>query len=306
MHTHLAALGLPRTPLSWAPDAAAGFGRAHKAPESRKWVSRVSDLDDLRHQTSRPAMRALTFATAWTEIDGRVLQLVERKASAVVPGHPRIRWGPARTAASCLATAVDLASLVASDPDASATPGLHYQLEVWLPFIEAYDAGLWLFWPLEHEIILVERPTFDTEGGRLHCADGPAIRWPAGAGYFFWRGVEVPADVILFPEAIRAGDVLREQNTELRRILLERMGPARFLRETGARPVHADECGRLYRIAAPGVEPIAFVEVTNSTPEPDGTYKRYLLRVPPVRTARAAVAWTFGMSERQYAPAAQT
>ena len=49
------------------------------------------------------------------------------------------------------------------------------------------------------------------------------------------------------------------------------------------------------------------VEVRNSTPEPDGSCKTYFLRVPPAtRTARAAVAWTFGLGAVEYRPAAQS
>jgi hypothetical protein len=40
------------------------------------------------------------------------------------------------------------------------------------------------------------------------------------------------------------------------------------------------------------------VQVTNATPEPDGTHRAYWLRVPPgMRTARQAVAWTFDLDE---------
>jgi hypothetical protein len=48
--------------------------------------------------------------------------------------------------------------------------------------------------------------------------------------------------------------------------------------------------------------------VVNSTPEQDGTYRRYLLRVPPTtRTAREAVAWTFGFDNaREYMVATQS
>jgi hypothetical protein len=48
------------------------------------------------------------------------------------------------------------------------------------------------------------------------------------------------------------------------------------------------------------------VKVLNATPEPDGTFQDYYLRVPPdVESAREAVAWTFDM-EDGYAPVAQT
>ena len=49
------------------------------------------------------------------------------------------------------------------------------------------------------------------------------------------------------------------------------------------------------------------VEVQNSTPEPDGSIKTYFLRVPPAtRTAREAVAWTFGLGAVEYRPAAES
>ena len=37
--------------------------------------------------------------------------------------------------------------------------------------------------------------------------------------------------------------------------------------------------------------------------EPDGSFKDYFIRVPPtIRTAHAAVAWSFGMTAEQYHP----
>jgi hypothetical protein len=46
-----------------------------------------------------------------------------------------------------------------------------------------------------------------------------------------------------------------------------------------------------------------YLREIKDTPEPDGSTKRYALRVPPTITrAREAVAWTFGMKEREYQP----
>ena len=55
-------------------------------------------------------------------------------------------------------------------------------------------------------------------------------------------------------------------------------------------------------------EPVVMVEVLNSTPEPDGSFKDYWLRVPPtMETARQAVAWTFGLADASdYELAVQT
>ncbi len=49
------------------------------------------------------------------------------------------------------------------------------------------------------------------------------------------------------------------------------------------------------------------IEMVKRTPEPDGSFKRYWLRVPPkTRTAREAVAWTFNMPAERYAPEIET
>ena len=55
--------------------------------------------------------------------------------------------------------------------------------------------------------------------------------------------------------------------------------------------------------SCPGVRPAG----SDPDTEPDGTHKRYFLQVPPtVRTPREAVAWTYGLSERQYRPVMRT
>jgi Domain of unknown function (DUF6745) len=65
---------------------------------------------------------------------------------------------------------------------------------------------------------------------------------------------------------------------------------------------------RLWRYEdEPGGAEVVAVEVSNSTPEPDGSRRPYFLRVPPgVRTCRAAVAWTFSMHADDYDPASET
>jgi hypothetical protein len=95
--------------------------------------------------------------------------------------------------------------------------------------------------------------------------------------------------------------------------MIELLGAERLVREGGAHLAHEDETGRLWRRPVGSgrpwsrEEPIVMVEVLNSTPEPDGSRKTYFLRVPPtMRTAREAVAWTFGMQGAGYAPAVES
>ncbi|MFB7558569.1 DUF6745 domain-containing protein [Streptomyces brevispora] len=171
----------------------------------------------------------------------------------------------------------------------------------------ARNAGWW--WPYERTVVISERPEalHRDEAGRLDRGDGPALSYRDGFALYAWRGMPVPADFLaeltaLTPERIRA-----EENAELRRVMLEFYGYDRYLTESGAEPVHRDETGILWRIALDGDEDVVMVEVVNSTPEPDGTYRTYWLRVPPTtRTAKDGVAWTFGLQGESYAPVRQT
>ncbi|MFJ6512848.1 DUF6745 domain-containing protein [Streptomyces sp. NPDC091406] len=171
----------------------------------------------------------------------------------------------------------------------------------------ARNAGWW--WPYERAVVITERPDVlhRDEAGRLDHGEGPALAYGDGFALHAWRGMPVPAAFLaelssLTPERIRA-----EENAELRRVMLEYYGYDRYLTESGAEPVHRDETGILWRIALDGDEDVVMVEVVNSTPEPDGTYRTYWLRVPPAaRTAKDGVAWTFGLEGAAYAPVRQT
>lgn len=71
---------------------------------------------------------------------------------------------------------------------------------------------------------------------------------------------------------------------------------------------HKDETGELWEFHFAGwSEDLVFVLVENSTHEPDGSRAKHWLRVrPTVRTAREAVASTFGLTAAQYAPVRET
>ncbi len=176
-----------------------------------------------------------------------------------------------------------------------------------LALLEAAEAGLWLFWIVKREFFALARPGIRCDQGRLHDAQGPAVFWPDGRRWHFWRGVRVPEHVVERPQEITAEEILTERDVEVRRIMLDRFGPARFIEDSGARIVHQDRFGVLYRIDLREDEPLVMVKVVNSTPEPDGLRKNYFLRVPPgMRTAREAVAWTFGLGPRRYRPYLET
>jgi hypothetical protein len=99
-------------------------------------------------------------------------------------------------------------------------------------------------------------------------------------------------------------EIQEERNAEVRRVMVERYGLSRFLMDSGAKKLAEDEFGELYQTEIADDEPICMIKLVNSTPEPDGEFKNYWLRVPPdMKTARQAVAWTFGMTPDEYAKA---
>jgi hypothetical protein len=181
---------------------------------------------------------------------------------------------------------------------------------------EALAQSGWWLWPFEHGAVLLARPSVcrmeEAAPGRwrLHADDGPALAWPDGWAIHAWHGIRVPASVIERPETITAEAIAAERNAEVRRAMIERIGWERYLTMSHATTVQADDYGTLLQLPAlpEEDEPLLLVRVTNSTPEPDGSHRDYLLRVPPaVTSAREAVAWTFGVERPEdYVPEVET
>jgi hypothetical protein len=175
--------------------------------------------------------------------------------------------------------------------------------------------GLWQLassacWIAAHERIcwLIRRPTLIRTDltGRLHCADGPALRFGTDTSVYAWKGIIVPGRLIERPDLIDVRTIDAAHDPQIRRCMIDILTPQKFIEQGGAQRVAQDDTGILWRQRWRW-EAWAAVEVINGTPETDGTYKRYFLQVPPtVRTPREAVAWTYGLSERQYRPVVRT
>lgn len=103
------------------------------------------------------------------------------------------------------------------------------------------------------------------------------------------------------------------RNVLARKEAIDRIGFQTFINNGTATVLDEHpEFGTLYQL--PGEtpsEPMILLKVVNSTPEPDGTFADYYLRVPPTMTnAQEAVTWTFNGNEalgpKPYAPLIQT
>jgi hypothetical protein len=95
--------------------------------------------------------------------------------------------------------------------------------------------------------------------------------------------------------------VLAEANPGRQRAMINDYGVHNLRRDAHAVPIDHDRYGTLWRIRLPDGSRLVMVEVINTTPEPDGSRRRYNIRVPPTfDSALAAVAWTFGLTAEEY------
>lgn len=141
------------------------------------------------------------------------------------------------------------------------------------------------------------------DAGRPHNPSGPAMVWADGLKIYAWRGVVIDSELIEDKGSITWQRINQQRNAELRRVMMDIYGESRYLMDSGAVTVDENEYGILYRLEFQDDEPLVMVRVRNSTPELDGTYRYYFLRVPPnMQRVKQAIAWTFGLEEHEYNP----
>jgi len=90
-----------------------------------------------------------------------------------------------------------------------------------------------IYWA-QKPTVAIERGAF---GRRLHCENGPACANEI-ENIYFWHGVMVPAYAVTQPSWITLAEIESEQNAEVRRVLIERFGWERYIRESGATRKH--------------------------------------------------------------------
>jgi len=149
------------------------------------------------------------------------------------------------------------------------------------------------------------------EHSRPHCDDGPFCRWRDGTALYAVHGVRVPAWLVEQPDRLTVQAIDAERNEEVRRVMIERFGWERYGREDTETLDHDERFGTLRRRGES-----LWLEVINRSPDPDGSFRRYVLAVHPEcrpilsdhghlgeaqpLTALNAVAASFGMTGDAY------
>ena len=197
-------------------------------------------------------------------------------------------------------------------------------------YIGTAESACW-WWPHKDFVMVCERPTHIERdaNGRLHNPSGPAICWPDGWGLWAIHGVQVPRNVVEDPSSVDVAAIDGERNAEVRRIMVERYGTERFVRDSGAKVIHEETVdglpAKLYRRDFQDGSWSLAVQVVNGTPEPSGERREFWLRPhpelrplpdpddprgelgePQELTCRAAIASTYGMRAEQYSPLERT
>jgi len=123
--------------------------------------------------------------------------------------------------------------------------------------------------------------------------------------------VLVPEEIIDGSQTVTSDMIRAVPDQQLQHTLIDiyahTHGHERCMHDLGGIIVHRDHTGRLWllnpaqRWLQPEPGDLKVVEVMNGTAEADGTRKTYWLNVPPeMRTARQAVAWTYGLTPEDY------
>jgi len=84
-------------------------------------------------------------------------------------------------------------------------------------------------------VFVSEKPQFIfvDDNGELHNESGPAFSYSDGFAGWYYHGFEVPKDIIENPQSITVERIKKEDNQEIRRIMIEIFGKGRFVTEMG-------------------------------------------------------------------------
>jgi hypothetical protein len=157
----------------------------------------------------------------------------------------------------------------------------------------------WAWWH-EEVFAVSDRPEqikLDDEG-RLHCEEGPAIKYRDGWGVYSWHGTKIPGEWIENKESLTASVALTWSNIEERRCACEILGWDNILEELNAQVVDDSgdpEIGVLLECEIPEIGRERFLRVRC------GTGRQFALPVPQnMRTAKQAQAWTWNLDEDSF------
>ena len=222
---------------------------------------------------------------AWSALLNAVVNVLTTHIDGAVEWEYRQVYGPMWDAARAACgdarwSACEFARMHGTEYDNEATREF---AALKLPMLDAYEAGLWLYWVTTEEVLALPRPSIRLREGALHGDGVPAAEWESGERLHFLNGVLVPVALAMTPaRELDSRLVLRTSNAEVRREVVRKIGLERVVTELGA--VCADREGdyELLLLDLGDRRRRPFLKMKNPT---------------DCRTVREALAWRNGTDE---------
>ncbi len=99
------------------------------------------------------------------------------------------------------------------------------------------------WWPFESHVFVntkLKRMKLNDQH-MFHCPDGPAVEYADGEKLYFISSVNVEGRIIEHPETITIEEIQKQNNLEVKSILMDKYGFRRYFKDIGAKLIHKDE-----------------------------------------------------------------
>jgi hypothetical protein len=152
----------------------------------------------------------------------------------------------------------------------------------------------------EDVVVFQHRPEFIKmdDNSRLHCENGPAIRYRDGYSLYSWHGTRIPSEWIENKASLTPEIALTWSNIEQRRCAAEILGWDNVIRQLTHVVIDEDgdpEIGTLIEVDIPEIGREKFLRVKC------GTGRMFCIPVPPdMETAIEAQAWTWDLTVEDF------
>lgn len=98
------------------------------------------------------------------------------------------------------------------------------------------------WWPFTKFIVMSDIPESWYKDGnlRIHREDGPAVEFGDGCKVWAVHGITVTERILLHSETLTVEEIQNEKNAEVRRVMIEKLGPGTYLQKAGAKLIDMD------------------------------------------------------------------
>jgi len=201
---HLEGLALPCRPTRWFHSAPAGYRYVFNLARTAADAAEVGAASAAVKNCLNPADHA-AWIDAWDAAWGAATGARDSDVwKAAWKAQQRAAWLDARSAAEHAAwiaarSAFENAVRGAACLNGSARvnhPVATKLANMWIPMVDAFEAGLWLYWITSHELVCVSHPTISIVDSQMHGDQGLAVEWPDGEVHFSHEGTQGPAVIV--------------------------------------------------------------------------------------------------------------